>query len=219
TSDPARAWTTIATGVAPAVHGVHAIESRRVPGLQGRLAAGAGPVAAAVAAATDLVRLTRPAVASRDERRAKTVWEVAEEAGLRTAVVNWWATWPAPPNGGVVISDRALLRLEQGGPLDAEIAPASLYEPLRSAWPGIRDRARAAASRIQVDDPSARAILARSAELDATVVGMLDALPGPARDLDVVYLPGLDIAQHALLARRDGAADSASALAARVEAV
>src|SRR5579872_745989 len=28
TSDPARAWTTIATGVSPDVHGVHAIETR-----------------------------------------------------------------------------------------------------------------------------------------------------------------------------------------------
>jgi hypothetical protein len=35
-----------------------------------------------IGAATDIVRLTRPSVASRDERKAKTIWEVAEEAGL-----------------------------------------------------------------------------------------------------------------------------------------
>jgi len=152
TSDPARAWTTIATGVSPDVHGVHAIETRRVAGLQGRLAANAGPVGTAIRAATDLVRLTRPSIASRDERRVKTFWEVAEDAGLRTAVVNWWASWPAPPSGAIVITDRALLRLEHGGTLDAEIAPASLYEPLHAAWPSIRARAHAAAAQLHSSD-------------------------------------------------------------------
>lgn len=219
TADPARAWTTIATGVAPEVHGVHGIETRRVAGVQGSIAAGDGAVARTLRNATDLVRLTRPSVASRDERRAKTIWEVAEEAGLRTAVVNWWATWPAPPSGAIVITDRAPLRLEQGGALDAEIAPESLYDPLRAAWPGIRDRARAASARIVAADPAIRDVLTRSAQLDATIVGILDALPGPARDLDVVYLPGLDIAQHTLLATPEGSAAAPSVVAARVDAL
>lgn len=219
TSDPARAWTTIATGVPPDVHGVRAIETRRVAGLQGSAAANAGPIVAAIGAATDLLRLTRPTVASRDERRAKTIWEVAEEAGLRTAVVNWWATWPAPPSGGIVITDRALLRLEQGGALDGEIGPASLYAPLRAAWPDIRARARAAAQQLQSSDADVTAVLRRSAELDASVVGLDAALPNEQRDLDIMYLPGLDIAQHALLGGRDGAAQAPTAVATRVEAV
>lgn len=220
TSDPARAWTTIATGQPPDVHGVLGIETRRVAGLQGTVAAGGGAVARVIRASTDLVRLTRPSVASRDERRAKTLWEVAEEAGLRTAVVNWWATWPAPPGGGIVITDRALLRLEQGGALDAEIAPASLYDPLLTAWPGIRERARTTAARFDgIADPATAAILRRSAELDATVVGIFAALPGPARDMDLVYLPGLDIAQHALLAAREGTATTPSVVEARLQAL
>jgi Type I phosphodiesterase / nucleotide pyrophosphatase len=219
TSDPARAWTTMATGVPPDVHGVHAIETRRVAGLQGRLAADAGPMAAAVGAATDLLRLTRPSIASRDERRVKTLWEVAEEAGLRTAVVNWWATWPAPAAGGIVITDRALLRLEQGGTLDGEIGPSSLYEPLRAAWPSIRTHARVAASQLQSPDAEVTAVLRRSAELDASVVGLLGALPSDQRDLDIVYLPGLDIAQHALLDGRTGASQTPSGLGTRVEAL
>jgi hypothetical protein len=218
TSDPARAWTTIATGVPPAIHGVHAIESRRVAGVRGRFFTGPGPLVAAVSAATDLLRLTRPTIASRDERRAKTIWEVAEEAGLRTAIVNWWATWPAPPTGGIVLTDRALLRLDQGGALDAEIAPASLYEPLRDAWPSIRERARQAATQVRSDDAAVTAVLRRSAELDASVVGLYDALPGGQRDLEILYLPGLDIAQHALLGH-DEAARGPSALATRVDAL
>ena len=217
TSDPARAWTTIATGMLPDVHGVRAIETRRVAGLRGALA-GQGSLRA-IAAATDLLRLTRPSVASSIDRRVKTIWEVAEDAGLRTAVVNWWATWPASQSSGIVITDRAVLRLEHGGPLDGEIAPAAVYGSLQDAWPSIRQQAHdtASASFSSVQDPAVAAVLRRSAELDAIVVGILRALPPPARDLDVVYLPGLDIAQNALLGTATPVA--ASSMASRVEAL
>jgi hypothetical protein len=220
TSDPARAWTTIATGHPPEVHGVHGLETTRVAGLQGILGAGEGTLSRAIRAATDVARLTRPSIASRDERRAKTIWEVADDAGLRTAVVNWWATWPAPSGTGIVVTDRAVLRLEHGGTLDAEIAPADLYAPLQRLWPEIRKGARDAASGAfeSVADSGTLAVLRRSAELDATIVGIMQALPGPRRDLDVIYLPGLDIAQHALLGA-GGAAPSASVMAARVDAL
>ena len=211
TSDPARAWTTIATGVPADVHGVAGIETRRVAGVQGTIGAETSAVGRIVRTATDLLRLTRPSITSREERRAKTVWEVAAEAGLRTAVINWWATWPATANNGIVITDRAVLRLERGGPLDAEIAPPELYEPLRRAWPAFAHAAAAAAAQRSARWRSggARSILRRSAELDATIVGLLSALPEPRRDLDVIYLPGLDIAQHALLASSQSAALSA----------
>lgn len=220
TGDPARAWTTIATGAPPDAHGVHGIETRRVAGVRGILSLRGGRMANLLGAAADVVRLTRPALTSRDERRVKTVWEVAEDAGLRTAVVNWWATWPAQGKG-IVISDRAMVRLEKGGALDAEIAPASVYEPLRAQWGEIRRRAQqlAASAFAAVPDAAAQGALRRSAELDATVVEILHALPGPARDLDVIYLPGLDIAQHALLARDASGAEAASELAARVAAI
>jgi hypothetical protein len=219
TSDPARAWTTLATGAPPEAHGVHGIETRRVAGIRGILAGG-GRMAALLADATDLVRLTRPGLTSREERRVKTIWEVAEDAGLRTAVINWWATWPATGNG-IVVSDRALIRLEKGGGLDGEIAPASLYEPLRAAWAGIRARAveMSASAFSGTRDPELLGVLRRSAELDICVVEILRALPGPPRDLDVIYLPGLDIAQHALLARDGTVSPTASVLAARVAGI
>ncbi|HWK09735.1 MAG TPA: hypothetical protein VNR64_06785, partial [Vicinamibacterales bacterium] len=92
TTDPARAWTTIATGEPPDVHGVHAIETRRVAGLHGILPGDSTAAGRVLRTATDMIRLTRPSIASRNERRSMMVWEVAEQAGLRTAVVNWWAT-------------------------------------------------------------------------------------------------------------------------------
>ncbi|HTM25206.1 MAG TPA: alkaline phosphatase family protein [Vicinamibacterales bacterium] len=219
TGDPARGWTTIATGEPPEVHGVHGLETRRIAGLRGILAADGGRFERLLGAGTDLVRLTRPSIASREERRVKTVWEIAADAGLRTAVVNWWATWPAPAGGGIVVTDRAVLRLEQGGSLDAEIAPPELYPTLQQGWSSIRARAAEAAARhfADVSDGTLVKVLRRSAELDATVIGLLQALPGPARDLDLVYLPGLDIAQHALLTGSGTAALVPSAVTARVD--
>ncbi|HEX6463271.1 MAG TPA: alkaline phosphatase family protein, partial [Vicinamibacterales bacterium] len=219
TTDPARAWTTIATGTPPDVHGVRSIETRRVAGLRGVIARD-GRAARMIAAASDLVRLTQPSVVSSEQRHAKPIWEVAEGAGLRTAVVNWWATWPAPSNGGIVVSDRAVLRLERGGGLDAEIAPVSIYQSLLAQWPSIRARAHdEAAKRFPDDgDPQTAAILRRSAELDASIAGIGESVSSLPVDLCMIYFPGLDIAQNALLGPSTGAL-STSTMAARVDAL
>jgi len=223
--DPARAWTTVATGQAPAVHGVHGLETRRVAGLQGSLATDEqSRLGAMIRASTDLLRLTRPAIASGNERRVKTLWEVAADAGLRTSVVNWWATWPAfsATDGTVILTDRAALRLEHGGALDAEIAPAAVYDRLRREWPAIRARANAGAqaasagllwSGSDVQEP-----LERSSQLDALQLELLREVSTPPPDLSVVYLPGLDIAQNALLGP-GATALAPSSVAARLQAL
>ncbi|MBA3297596.1 MAG: alkaline phosphatase family protein [Acidobacteria bacterium] len=218
--DPARAWMTVATGQPPRVHGVHGLETRRVPGLQGAVASGdERGFGRAIRGATDLLRLTRPAVASGSELRAKTVWEVAADAGLRAAVVNWWATWPAGTgaNEPTVVSDRAVLRLERGGTLNAEIGPAKLYEKLRAEWPAIKTEAGALVQAFMpagTDRPTAT-VLRRSAELDALQLALAARLQSDAPDLLAVYLPGLDIAQHTLLA--SGSGGSPSAMAAHLD--
>lgn len=221
TADPARVWTTIATGQPARVHNVQALETRRVAGVAGSVTGTERSTAArALRGATDLVRLTRPAIASGSERRAKTFWEVAADAGLRTAVVNWWATWPARDGAGIVLSDRATLRLEHGGALDAEIAPADLYDRLRARYPALKARAaEMAASALQSSqDSTTRALLERSAQLDALQLLLVAEVASATTDLAVVYLPGLDIAQHALLGA-DRAGLAASALGARLDAI
>lgn len=220
-SDPARVWTTIATGQPARVHNVQSLETRRVAGIAGTVTASErSTVARAIGGATDLLRLTRPSVASGNERFAKTFWEVAADAGLRTAVVNWWATWPARSGTGIVLSDRATLRLEHGGALDAEIAPADLYQRLRDRYPALKARAveLTTAALHNEQDSATRALLERSAQLDALQLLLLAEVASASTDVAVVYLPGLDIAQHALLGvDRTGLA--ASALAARLAAV
>lgn len=217
-ADPARTWTSLATGQPPAIHGVGGIETRHVSGLDGTVPSRVSRLGETIAAATDLVRLTRPGLTTALQRRSKTFWEVAAEHAVPALVVNWWATWPAPEGKAIVLSDRATLRLERGGPLDAEIAPASLYPALAREWPTLRDQARRLVLEVfpaQHDDLSA--ILRRAGEQDAVPVALTAHLAGRAPTLTAVYLPGLDIAQHDLLA--GSASLPASALSARVEAL
>ncbi|TAK12720.1 MAG: hypothetical protein EPO35_11135, partial [Acidobacteria bacterium] len=219
--DPARVWTTIATGQPPERHGINALEGRQLAGVEGRLRP-SSRTGALVAGATDLLRLTRPAITSGSERRIPTFWEVAARTGLRTSVIHWWATWPAATTGedaGTVLSDRALLRLEQGGALDGEISPAPLYDTLRKDWASRHTRAAARAAAAVASESSSEiaGLVTRSAELDAMIADLaIDPLLAGV-DLEVVYLPGLDIAQHGLLAASAGGAPSA--VSARVQAV
>lgn len=211
--DPARAWTSLATGMPPAVHGVGGIEARRVSGMGGR----ASGLTGSIAAATDLLRLTRPALTTGLERRVKTFWEVAAEAGLSSLVVNWWATWPAEGRGAV-LTDRTVLRLERGGALDAEVAPASLYPQLTRAWAGLREEAARRVNAAFPGEGEPDATLRRAALQDVLPVAFASLLADEPRDLEAIYLPGLDIAQYELLVR-GGSGLPPSALAARVEAV
>ena len=215
TRDPARAWSTIATGQSPDIHGVRGLETRRVAGLQGALMPGSGGLARALNGTTDLLRLTRPSTASGAELRTKPFWEVAADAGMRAAVVNWWATWPAigtGASGPLVISDRATLRLERGGALDAEIAPKELYDRLRVEWRVLTQEAAQTAGTplFHAADPEASAVLRRSAELDALQIALSRRLPEKP-DLIAVYLPGLDVVQHTLLGAGGSAASTISA--------
>ena len=218
--DPARVWTTIATGQLPDRHGIRTLEARQLAGVEGRLrpeTRGQG----LLAAATDVLRLTRPTIASGDERVLPAFWEVAAAAGLRTAVVHWWATWPAPDGPGIVLSDRAVLRLEQGGPLAGEIAPAELYDSLLQGADARHGRVSDATTDAWPAGLSSNVtgVLARSAELDATMLDLASDASLGALDLLTLYLPGLDIAQHALLQGGDGSPLAASATADRVRGI
>ena len=223
--DPARTWTTIATGQPASVHGVESLETRRVAGVQGSVASGEqGSAARALRTATDSLRLTRPSVASGSQRRAKTFWEVAADAGLRAVVVNWWATWPASDSGRTppaIVSDRAALRLERGGTLNAEIAPAALYEQFQKDWPLLKKHVGTQLQRLLPThaDEAIDRVLRRSAELDALHLALWQRFYGQSTALDLMtlYLPGLDIVQHSLLAPADAA--TPAALSARLEAL
>ncbi len=178
---PAIVWTTLATGRGPEAHGIQSVGARRLAGMRTPVAfSGEGRLARALGAATDLLRLTRSQPPSAVLRGAKAFWNVASDKGLRVGVVNWWATWPAEPVHGHLVSDRAFFRLEKGGAPDREVHPASAFERLRGL--------------VDSQQPDRARRLDRFA-LDAARV-LRDQ--GPL-DLEASYLPGLDIAAMQLL--------------------
>jgi hypothetical protein len=194
------------------------LESRRVAGISGRVPQGLGGLGTLVATTTDLLRLTRPAVSSGTERRERTFWELAAAAGLRTAAINWWTTWPASSLDGVVLTDRTSLRLDRGGTLEAEIAPPALYDRLLGMWPSIKTQLAKEVAGVAGDlqQPAAQ-VVARAAEVDATQVALARALELKQFDLVTIYLPALDIAHTALFG--DRRAPSASTVAERLEGI
>ena len=78
-------WTSMATGVRPARHG---ITNFVVPS-----AAGDVPV-------------------SSRARRVPAIWNMASRLDRRVFLLGWWASWPAEPINGIVISDRAMRQVE-----------------------------------------------------------------------------------------------------------
>ena len=85
TRDPARTWTTVATGQLPEQHGVHALETRRVAGMDGTLVtAERTPLGRSIDAVTDLLRLTTPAIATgRDWTDAGGLLSYGDDANTR----------------------------------------------------------------------------------------------------------------------------------------
>ncbi len=98
-------WTTMMTGVGPLEHGV-----------------------------LDFTRFN-PRTGAREpitsaERRVPAIWNMATAAGRSVAVLGLWATYPAEPVRGVVVSDR-LFSFEFG---EAEPPPGAVYPASREAW-------------------------------------------------------------------------------------
>lgn len=65
-----------------------------------------------------------------DERREPAVWNMASYAGRKVAVFGLWATYPAEPVNGLMVSDRlfSFLYSEQAAP------PGAVYPASREPW-------------------------------------------------------------------------------------
>jgi predicted AlkP superfamily phosphohydrolase/phosphomutase len=145
-------WTTIATGRSSRAHGI--------TGFTVPTATGEAPVGSTL-------------------RRVPALWNMASTAGLRVHVVSWWASWPAEQVSGVVVSDRALLDVQDA------VSPAqfsSRFTALREAAlarPNLFGGNPQAAERDQVTTEAARELVAAG-----------------DFDLAMVYFRAVDVASH-----------------------
>jgi predicted AlkP superfamily phosphohydrolase/phosphomutase/Flp pilus assembly protein TadD len=68
-------------------------------------------------------------------RRVKALWNIFGDAGKRSAFVAWWATWPAEPVEGFMVSDRVAYSLFgfEAGPTDHAGAthPPGYFDEMR----------------------------------------------------------------------------------------
>lgn len=98
-------WTTIATGVGPLDHRI--LDFTRFSPTTG----------------------AREPIGS-DERQVPAIWNMATAGGRSVAVLGLWATYPAEPVRGGVVSDR-LFSFQFG---EAAPPPGAVYPPAREAW-------------------------------------------------------------------------------------
>jgi predicted AlkP superfamily phosphohydrolase/phosphomutase len=144
-------WTTVATGVVPGVHGITGFA---VPTPEGDV-----PVSSRL-------------------RKVPALWNMLTTAGRRTAVVSWWASWPAERIAGVVISDRAEMAVGD------TVSPPEL-EPRFADWV---ERSKQEAN---LFDPRLT-----TQERDHLTQFVARQLLDVDFDLVMVYFRGVDIACH-----------------------
>lgn len=72
---------------------------------------------------------------SSTSRKVHALWTILPAFGLSTDVVAWWATWPADPTLGTVVSDRVAYQLFDVR--DAPAASGKVYPP--EAWEWVQE--------------------------------------------------------------------------------
>jgi hypothetical protein len=170
---PPVSWTTIATGVSPAEHGIRMPEARRWSGLSSWMQM--TPLDLAMHSVLADAGFGQRQPVSGYMRRAKSFWEILADGGVPTGVVNWWGSWPARPQRGWNISERYYYKRASGAPPQNETFPPELfsrYEAPQGATPS-----GPALDSFYLD------IFRRQMRDDPVRVGAL-------------YLPGLDILNH-----------------------
>ncbi|MGQ0670251.1 MAG: alkaline phosphatase family protein [Actinomycetota bacterium] len=167
------AWTSLSTGVSPGRHGIYDFVLPR-DGEYGYR------------------------VATRADRRAPAVWNLATHAGARIAVVNIPMTFPAEPVDGVMVSGMDAPRLEARA-----VHPSGYLERLRRMSPGYRivSRAHLRATRGDFEGAEHELIGAIAAR------GRFVAELARPRDLDLIMvnLEATDGAQHFFWQHHDAA--------------
>ena len=96
-------WNSIATGKRPDLHGIYGFVEPRPDG------SGIRPVTST-------------------SRTCKALWNILSQNDLRSIVVNWFASFPAEPVKGVVISDRYCAQ-SQIHPRQQRFGPAMIHPP------------------------------------------------------------------------------------------
>jgi tetratricopeptide (TPR) repeat protein len=97
-------WTSMATGVLPGRHGIVDFVAT----------AGAG---------------SNPVPVTSSLRKVKAFWNILSDNGLSVGVVGWWASYPAEPVSGFVVTDRVAYQLFRAPIRNEGERPGKVYPP------------------------------------------------------------------------------------------
>jgi len=217
---PAELWTTVGTGREATAHGVTALDGYRPLGV-GAVLARLGSWRAYfrhVAAPLGLAE-QRPLLSSR--RRVPMLWELAGRGGRPVAAINWWSTYPAEVEAGLVVAHGAFERLGSADP--GLVAPESRREDVvRAARESDESAARLFGPEpepVRADELHRRLALAELASADARFVAVylpaLDVLAGGAPESG----DGIEAIRESELARLDALVGAARPTAASIVVV
>ena len=137
-SEPPIVWTSIATGVTPAQHGIRTPDVRRWRGQSSWLQE--TPLSLAVHSIMVHAGFGQRQPVSGYLRKVKTFWEILSDHGLRVGVVNWWGSWPARELRGWNISERYYYKLSSAGEPQEETYPKELFQHYASLYQGEKNR-------------------------------------------------------------------------------
>jgi len=132
-------WTTIATGKGPDEHGVRGFTHKRLKGVSQPLPSlrplkhlGFSRLHAQLVRRGEIY----DAPIASSARKVPALWNIASAQGSPMAVVNWWATWPAEPTLGQIVSERTYYSILDGDP-DADEEHLTHPEALFSEISGL----------------------------------------------------------------------------------
>lgn len=191
TSAPSAYWTSVATGLPSARHGIESIDAYRPIGVSRPLVRGRFLKPFWQLESRLGLAEYRPVMAG--ERRAPTFWELVGRGGVPTLVVGWWGTFPLSPQPGRHLAHGAAQMLAD--PPSAIAEPPQWLDELRQLPRG-RLPAGLAAGLQRLLAPADFRLLVDLALLPdefyrSAFVSGLAHTPGVRSA--ALYLPGLDI--------------------------
>jgi predicted AlkP superfamily pyrophosphatase or phosphodiesterase len=229
-----RIWSSMATGVVPEQHGVLGFTSwdvrllaHTIPRMP-RFAGGFLWLRAARA-----LELARSRPASSQEMRRPPFWEAIVDVRRPVDVVGWWATWPAAPLHGRLVSDRFFFereaRLGNIGPLRRLTFPPRLEEELRplrvsaaeitsgDLEPYVSDPTEILVGGASFEHHDILSELPMALAMDETYERVAVALleSSPPEGIAAFYFRGLDLVSHSAMQFSDLYPESSAAEAAR----
>ena len=191
-------WTTIATGVGPERHSVHAFSEMYWPAMDLPVHRLANNFLEPL-----LSRFLDKIPVSSATRTEKTLWEIASAFDVESLAINWWATFPVSPHDGILISNYALPwdELSAGRIAETSAVPHLVYPD--EIWPEVASVMDSAVEGgVSVHTWRGNALDQRMTNVDfwnlrdRIVEDLYEKFKVPEQFLTMIYYQGIDTTCH-----------------------